>query len=158
MKIDESDWSRIVVYNWNPHSRKGGGWYAIRNLRQPDGSWRGTTSVHRDLLDAPKGAHIDHIDGDGLNNCRSNLRLATAAGNAQNRRPLVGASSPYKGVRLRKGIVARPWQAVIWRDGKQRSLGHYATEIEAAVAYDVAAVETFGEFAWLNFPERTTSA
>lgn len=99
-------------------------------------------------MDATAGVIVDHIDGDGLNNCRSNLRVATAAGNARNRRK--SQRSPgYKGVMYDpKG--KRHWRAYIRCDGKKRHLGSFATAQEAAMAYNRAAITLFGEFARLN--------
>lgn len=146
MVVDDADYPAVSAHRWCPHPAKGGLWYAIRNLRRPDGVWQGTQAVHRFILNAPEGALVDHRDGTPLNNIRANLRMATSAENARNRRPLTGCTSPYKGVNRHAG----KWQAVIRRDGKQRSLGHFVSEPDAAHAYNVAAVEVFGEFAWIN--------
>ena len=93
----------------------------------------------------------DHIDGDGLNNQRSNLRPATAGQNMMNRRKRWRATSRFVGVcwypRREK------WLARIYRDGTKHHLGDFSFEVEAALAYDAAAREMFGEYARPNFPD-----
>lgn len=110
--------------------------------------------MHRLLL--PGTAYVDHINGNGLDNRRSNLRPASAAQNAQNRRRRSDNRSGYKGVG--KSVVPRkPWIAAIGVNGTHCYLGVFATAEEAARAYDAAAVERFGEFARLNFPKEETA-
>lgn len=86
-----------------------------------------------------------------MDNRRCNLRLATHQENCFNIRKRDGTSSKYKGVYF-DTQNARTWRARIARDGKRRHLGSFRSEVEAAKAYDAAAKELFGEFAWLNFP------
>jgi hypothetical protein len=95
----------------------------------------------------PKGMEIDHKDGDGLNNQRSNLRLASKKQNQANRGAPTNNRSGYKGVSAngRGG-----WRASIFVDGKTRRVGDYDTPLEAARAYNQAALAAFGEFAKLN--------
>lgn len=99
-------------------------------------------------------AAIDHKDGDFTNNRIENLRLCTQSQNLGNRR---GHSRKgyFKGVTLRR---SGRYEAAICLDYRQIYLGTYATAEEAARAYDAAAVEHFGEFARLNFPNEITSA
>jgi len=109
---------------------------------------RGLT-LHQLLLGPPPapGLEIDHIDGDGLNNQRSNLRWGTRSQNHANRRQKRGKkTSPYKGVKKKEG--RHKWEAYIQHD----YLGYYDTEEEAARAYDAAAFQRWGEYAKLNFP------
>ncbi len=94
------------------------------------------------------GPYMDHADGDGLNNRRSNLRPATRVQNGGNRKPNRLGSSQFKGVcRFRGG-----WRALIQQGSSKRHLGVFMSEEEAARAYDAAAIQVFGEFARLNFP------
>jgi hypothetical protein len=107
----------------------------------------------------PKGFLVDHINQDKLDNRRENLRLASRSDNEANkrkRRTQAGGktTSSYKGVtRMNDRPRNKPWRSTITFDKKQRALGTYADEIEAARAYDRAALEQFGEFAHINFPE-----
>jgi hypothetical protein len=109
--------------------------------------------LHRLLLNAPPELQVDHINGDGLDNRRSNLRLATGSqnqGNSRKRRD--GVTSQYRGVSWNKR--AGKWQALLRREGKLQYLGYFSDEEAAARAYDAAALEQWGSFARLNFPER----
>jgi hypothetical protein len=99
----------------------------------------------------PDGYTVDHINRDTLNNQLSNLRLATDSQQAQNRRLRSDNTSGYRGVGWNKG--ARKWRARITVDGKVIFIGDFADKEEAARAYDAAAIEHFGEFAVLNFPD-----
>lgn len=105
--------------------------------------------LHRWIMSAPDGIHVDHIDGDGLNCCRYNLRFATPRQNMFNRR--ASNSTGYKGV-SRHGPSYR-FQISI--DGKRTPFGGYLTAKDAALAFDQMAREVYGEFAYLNFPEVT---
>lgn len=91
---------------------------------------------------------VDHIDHNPLNNSRSNLRIATRSQNQQNRRLNINSTSGYKGVSWHK--TKKKWTAVINIEGKNTTLGAYKTSIEAAKAYNVAALKYFGEFAYIN--------
>jgi hypothetical protein len=129
--------------------------YAYTNVRALTNSGQIQTllGMHRLILGLGYGdpQKVDHIDGDGLNNRRSNLRIATNKTNRWNSAAVNGARSPYKGVNWQqfKGKNGK-WRAQISVDGKQRHLGLFKTEIEAAVAYDEAALELHGPFARLN--------
>lgn len=98
---------------------------------------------------------VDHIDGNTMNNKKANLRMCTQKENCRNSKKAYNriTSSTYKGVSLRKDKknLKRPWRAYIRLDGKLIGLGHYDNEIDAAKAYDRAAVHHFGEFAKINF-------
>ena len=107
--------------------------------------------------DIPDGIDVDHIDGNRLNNDIFNLRLATRSQNLQNRtKHVIGNSSHsvYKGVS--KATGKRGWRAAIYPNGKTKWLGIFTTEIEAALAYDEAARELYGEFAKTNFVKKVS--
>ena len=107
--------------------------------------------MHRVIMHAPKGVICDHKNHNGLDNRKSNLRLCTSAQNQYNKRPKKGCASRYKGVVLRSDC--KRWRARIGFNGKRIHLGDFDNQMEAAMAYDNKAVELFGEFAWLNFPD-----
>lgn len=111
--------------------------------------------LHRVVMDAKYGELIDHVDGNGLNNRRDNLRRATNQGNNANRKSQRGSGSRFKGVWFHK--VAGKWEAAIQCDGKKQYLGLHVLEEEAARAYDEAALRLFGEFARLNFPSEVSA-
>jgi hypothetical protein len=94
--------------------------------------------------------HIDHIDGDKLNNKITNLRLCTHNQNQHNQGIRVNNKSGFKGVSWMKST--RKWQAQICFRSKVKHLGLFNNKIDAAKAYDMAAIDLHGEFAWLNFP------
>lgn len=107
--------------------------------------------MHRLITNAPDGLLTDHIDGDKLNNRRSNLRLATHTENHQNRGKQDNNTSGYKGVFLHNPKLKKPWRARITIPGNtNKHLGFFATPELAARAYNKAATEHHGEFARLN--------
>lgn len=108
--------------------------------------------LHRFILAAPRGLYVDHINRDKLDNRRSNLRVCTQQDNSRNSPPrsTAGRSSPYKGVSIDRQYQIEKWQAVIHCNGKRVHLGHFNSEIAAALAYNEAARKIFGEFAFLN--------
>jgi hypothetical protein len=95
-------------------------------------------------------ASIDHANGNRSDNRWTNLRSATRNENAQNKRPTTGATSRFLGVCW--STKERRWIAQIHAEGKNRRVGCYADEVQAARAYDAAATLHFGPFANLNFP------
>lgn len=107
--------------------------------------------LHRLIAGAGESEVVDHINGDPLDNRSCNLRIATRSQNSANRGPdrrRLGKSSRHKGVSWNKRD--RAWRAYVHFQGKTRSLGTFATEDDAALAYNKAAVELWGEFARLN--------
>lgn len=109
-----------------------------------------TILLHKEILPPPAGMVVDHVNHNGMDNRRANLRLATFAQNQANRRATKGGTSQYKGVFL-NGQNGR-WSAKIIRKGVFKYLGSYSTEAEAAEAYDAAARLLDGAYACLNFP------
>lgn len=143
--IDAADADLVLPYKWyaRPHRRTV---YAIRNTRRENGSHT-TQSLHRLLTGY---ARTDHINGDGLDNRRSNLREVTHGQNNQNSRRRLDNLATFKGVGWDKHRAA--WRARINVDGKRCHVGFFPTAEEAARAYDSAAREMHGEYAALNFP------
>ncbi|MEA3225847.1 MAG: AP2 domain-containing protein, partial [Planctomycetota bacterium] len=107
--------------------------------------------MHREITSAPAHLVVDHIDHDGLNNRRSNLRVCTFAENCRNLRIIRHKTSKYKGVHWHKRC--KKWAAQITANNKRHHLGYFTKEIEAAQAYDRAAPKYHGEFAHLNLPK-----
>lgn len=150
--IDDADWDLVSQYPWHvfEESRAGRlhGPYAVACVKRSDGRW--TTIRMHCLIMGESG--IDHRDGDGLNNQRENLRVATASQNHANERPGAGGTSRFKGVYWDKS--KSKWCAEIKIDRKKIHLGRFAVEEDAARAYDAAALRAWGEFARLNFELR----
>jgi hypothetical protein len=143
--VDDSDFDRVSALKWHPLKGKNT-WYAARNAT-PDNPF---ILMHRFILgDIVKGKLTDHQDGNGLNNQRHNIRPANRSQNAQNSRPW---RKRKDNIRF-KGVYRHcsGWRAVVTVGKKYKSVGTYDTQEQAALAYDSAASELYGEFARLNF-------
>lgn len=136
----------VSEYSWCALTGANGNVYAAR--RGPRGK---LILMHREILDAPFGLEVDHINGNTLDNCNCNLRLATHRENSYNRAAHRDGSSRFKGVSWSRD--RRKWLAKIDQGAKQKYLGLYSDEVAAALAYDQAARQMFGQFARLNFPD-----
>ena len=139
--VDDEDFERISEHSWALNSVGG---YAVRKGSKNRGEPR-TVQMHREILQAPVGIQIDHINGNPLDNRKGNLRYADVQRNAFNRgKPTVRCSSIYKGVYKRKN---KPnWKARIKYNDKHVELGTYVDEAYAAVVYNFAAAIFFGDF------------
>lgn len=142
--VDDEDYESLVKYNWWTSKGGNGLDYATRYLK-------GNTELqmHREIMNAPKGWEVDHIDGNGLNNQRLNLRVATHENNSRNRLKRKESGSKYKGVYWHKRDSR--WYAGICVSYKKIHIGSYTIEEDAARAYDAAARHHFGDFARTNF-------
>ena len=145
--IDAEDAERILAFTW--HATAMG--YAARKRQRRDGPGPHLVYMHRFILGVDDGVHVDHADGNTLNNRRSNLREATPQQNQRNRGAQRNSKSGYKGVSWHK--QTRKWAVRIKAGGSYRHVGLFEDVIEAARAYDAVAREAFGEYAWLNFPD-----
>lgn len=151
-EVDVRDLAVVEGRNWTTKIN-GRSVYAVTRSDAPGVPGRHIKLLHREVMGLERGdsRHIDHIDGDGLNNRRSNLRFVTRQQNQTNGRSHRDATSQFKGVGWYKRDGT--WQAQIRINGRYRFLGRFDSEIEAARVYDAAAHEAWGEFAHLNFPE-----
>ncbi len=148
--IDIADIPLLGKGGWRAVERAAGYPYARSNSRRA-----GMPYLHRLLMNAQQGQMIDHANGNTLDNRRANLRFATRRQNVINScKRRVEMTSRFKGVYFEKLAPHRPWVMTI--TGRRRQ--YYASEIEAALAYDTAAKQIFGEFARLNFPDGYVSA
>lgn len=145
--VDDEDYSRLSHFYWQADKRKYG-WYVKTRIIKPDGKSQ-SVYMHRMVLSiehVDRKTAVDHIDHNGLNNQKENLRLCSNSENLMNMRPRKGASK-YKGVYRDESNIK--WVAQI-REGKGLALGTYSNEDDAARAYNIAAKELFGEFAFYN--------
>jgi hypothetical protein len=145
--IDAADAELVREHTWRAAPDwRGSGCYAATNTLTETG--RHTLRMHRLIMGAPPDLEVDHINHDGLDNRRSNLRLASSGQNQRNRRPdNEHQSSPFKGTSRQS---ASSWCAKIRLNGKQVRIGTFASAEEAARAYDQAAKQHYGEFACTN--------
>jgi hypothetical protein len=134
-------------------------WYAAKDTRtfyahrkKRVGKKFVSIGMHREILDPPAHLIVDHINHNGLDNRKANLRLATCAQNSYNRRQFrKNKSSKYIGVSWKEWT--KNWAAIICYKRENIIVGYFKDEIQAAKAYDQAAKKYHGEFASLNFPE-----
>lgn len=134
--VDEEDYEMLVAVRWCVSD---GYAYSAKLGR-----------MHRFIISAQKGVMVDHINGNKLDNRRSNLRLCTNSQNQANRKHVCGKSK-FKGVVWQSRSNGTGfWKATIIVNGKAIYLGRFETDLEAAKAYNRAASEHFGEFAHLN--------
>lgn len=145
--VDDADFEWLNQWKWTASKDKGR-WHALR--------FEGTTgnrkhvSMHSMLCDG--GPEVDHKNGDSLDNRRGNLRPATRSQNEANKgkqRRKGGSSSRFKGVHF--DSITSKWRACIRKNYRLIRLGRFARERDAAMAYDAAARQLFGEFAKTNF-------
>lgn len=145
--VDDEDYDMVNMYKWYATKRKGL-FYAVADLKTGVRMYK-RTYMHRLILGlSDSKQHSDHIDHNGLNNQRFNLRIATRFQNNANKTSHKNSTSKYLGVSWHKG--AEKWVSVITKNKKYIYLGVFETEHLAATAYNKAAIELHGEFANLN--------
>jgi hypothetical protein len=145
--VDDADYEKLAGHKWYAVRHRHGGISTVYAYTRPNGKYGKQVGMHSMLV-----PHSDHRNHDGLDNQRHNLREATQSQNRMNTRKTVSpTSSQYKGVCWHK--KALKWMAYIKINHKMKYLGLFVDEIEAAKAYDEAAKQIFGTFAYLNFQE-----
>jgi len=144
-KVDDDDFEFLSKRKWCYSGRYAYGRFGNRMI-----------FMHRVILKVPYGLFTDHIDGDGLNNQKYNLRICTISQNTSNSKLRIDNPSGFRGVRFKKYPCTTGngrWESRIRFMNKDVHIGYYDTPEEAAHARDDKARELFGEFASLNFPE-----
>ena len=139
--IDAADALKIASWNWYALA-KPTAVYAVRG--DTSTGKRREVRLHRAIMTGLDGLEVDHINGDGLDNRRSNLRAATHAQNSRNSRTPKNNTSGFKGVILDK--PTGKWRAQIRLDGAQKHLGYFVTPEDAHTAYCKASAELHGEY------------
>lgn len=142
VKVDDDDYQNLRQYKW--HLSNG---YPSRHKNDGSG---GKIYLHRVVSKTPEGLHTDHINGNKLDNRRSNLRVVTASQNHMNRRKdgRKGLTSKLKGAQYHK--ASGLWRSRIKVGDKHLSLGYFKTEMEAHTAYINAAKKYFGDYRFVG--------
>lgn len=144
--VDDEDYDVLMQWSWYAYPTCGL-WYAIRGTRK--GGGYKNIRMHRFVMNVPDDMQVDHIDRNGLNNQKDNLRICTKAENLKNKNLYKSNKTGYRGVQKTK---YNSYKAAIRLHGTIVHLGTFKSAEEAARAYDAAAFENFGSYANLNFP------
>ncbi len=147
--VEPGDFYRLNKYRWIADGI-GESIYAVRNIISANESPK-FMRMHREIMNNPKGFLVDHINCNGLDNRRANLRLATYSQNACNNRKRKNTTSVFRGVSFH--TQKQCWGVHLQHQKKRLFLGYFDNEIEAAKTYDAAAKKYHGEFARLNFSD-----
>jgi HNH endonuclease/AP2 domain len=149
--VDADLYDHLMQWNWSVLvcRSKTITYYAIRHRRGNESCSRKNILMHQQITKAGV-MEVDHINHNGLDNRRSNLRKCVQQQNAGNTRMRTNNTSGFKGVSWSK--ASKKWLVTITDHGVQKHLGLFDDPEEAAGVYDDAAIKVFGEFAWLNFP------
>lgn len=140
--VDDVDYEHLSKHKWCVSRGGGGSIYAVRTIRVCGKNK--TVRMHRTILRTETGRYVDHRDGNGLNNTRANLRLATTSQNAWNGKHRRGISG-LKGAAFHKRT--KKWVVQIRANGRRHYLGAFSTPQEAHAAYRAGAIRLHGEFA-----------
>lgn len=137
--VDDEDFERLSKMKWYLNSKR----YAISKVKGV------SILMHRYILDLNLASlEVDHVNGDGLDNRKANLRICTHAQNLMNQKTPVSNTSGYKGVHWHKGD--KKWHARIYVNFKKIHIGSFNDAKAAAQAYNEAAILYYGEFARIN--------
>lgn len=149
-KVDDDDFKKLAILRWyaNVNSRKD----CVRAARFHN---RKTIYLARVVMNAPDGKNVDHINGDTLDNRKSNLRLCSRHENSFNRKMNKNNKAGYKGAYWDKR--KNKWKCCVRFEGKAINVGYFDNKKDAAIAYDKKAKELFGEFANINFPQKLSA-
>lgn len=146
-QVDDEDYEWLNQWRWYASKSKKK-FYAGRNFWSNGKS--NPKSMHRLIMNNPSNMQIDHIDGNSLNNQKSNLRICNNQQNCRNRLSRDNTSSIYKGVYF--DTWSGKWRAEIKVNGIYAHRKRFNLELDAAHQYDIWAKSLFGEFLGLNFP------
>jgi hypothetical protein len=140
--IDDDVYEELNKYKWHYHEG-----YALR-MERVSKNRRRYIRMHRVIMNTPDGMEPDHINGNSLDNRKSNLRNCTHAENSCNSKIQINNTSGYKGVSWNK--LRKKWSVKVVKNQEHIFLGLYTDKKEAVMVYNKNAKEMFGEFARLN--------
>ena len=147
--VDSEDYEYLSKVNWHVKNNGDNNMYAVRQTQKD--KKRIEISMHRLILGITDSqCHVDHINGNSLDNRKINLRACTNAENRRNSKMFKNNTIGYRGVQFKKNLK-KPYQARITCNNKTYHIGYFTTAKEAAEAYDKKAKELHGDFASLNF-------
>lgn len=153
--VDDEDFQELSKYKWQAKT-DGYNWYAKRGYYNKETKKCVEIKMHRQIMNHPIGMKIDHINHNGLDCQKQNLRICTHGENMMNRKKKVSGISKYLGVSISKstvrGKIYKYWSAVLRADGKVYNIGKFKTEENAAIAYNIFAEKHHGQFANYNKP------
>jgi len=138
--VDNKDYEILMKHRWRCDVNG----YAVRTTRN------GIIKMQHFLIEGRNELCVDHINGNRLDNRRSNLRLCTKIENSRNRKVGKNNTSGYKGVIFFPKNPKKPWRVQISVNGIKKHIGYFKNKVEAAVAYNSKAIELYGDFARLN--------
>lgn len=150
--VDDCDYDSLSKFKWHAQASHNGVFYACRweyRKSYPSDPKKKQIKMHNQIMGVNPGLKVDHVSRDGCDNRRMNLRWATAAQNAANRKWSKPTKSGYKGVYWDRNA----WQVMVQANGKRETFLRTTDVMEAAKTYDIHAKRLHGEFAQLNFPE-----
>lgn len=154
--VDDEDFDYLNQWKWKLQNGRA---CRVRSKIKPGTAWRDNKRewtfilMHRVIMGEPKGMDVDHINRNPLDNRKTNLRVCTHAENRRNNKLYVTNTSGYRGVYLDKRKMK--WYTSITFMGKAYTLALFESPIEAAKEYDHVAKQLYGEFANLNFGEKS---
>ncbi len=148
--VDVEDYEQLIKYNWGVENNHMTRYASRKRLTSDVNCLVARIKMHRQIINVPEGKFVDHINHNGLDNRKTNLRIVSQEQNDWNRRKRRGNyTSKYKGIRKKDG----KWHVRISHKKIRLYLGAFDDELAAARAYDAKAKELFKEYACLNFPE-----
>jgi len=145
--VDNDVYESLCREKWYAQRVKNG-WYAVTHRKNLHDGRKIAVLMHREILNAKSGQQIDHADRNGLNNQVSNLRICSQSENNANQSLRKNNTSGFKGVYWCGS--ARKWISKINQNGKRTIIGYFSDKMDAAKAYDNAALQHYDKFALTN--------
>ena len=149
--VDDEDYEFLMQFKWHAKHTNYENYYACHSAWNKETKKKHDVYLHRLIMNTPKGMDCDHEDGVKLNCQKYNLRNCSHKNNMENMGRHKDCSSQYKGVSFIK--QTGKWRARIFYENKEIRLGHFNTELEAAIAHDEGILKYKPKYGRLNFPK-----